>query len=212
LLETIRWAGDYFLLDLHLQRLRASADYFEFRFELEAARERLHESAGGFQKGSLYRVRLLLSRSGSISITSEPLNPSSSPASLLVCAERTDSSDVFLRHKTTWRPMYSRVFADARARGFEDALFLNEQGEVTECAIHNVMIAKDGRLVTPPLTSGLLPGIYRQHLMARHPEIQEATVTLDGIMAADRVFIFNSVRGLRTVRRIETNPGRTHGR
>jgi para-aminobenzoate synthetase / 4-amino-4-deoxychorismate lyase len=200
LLETIRWAGDYFLLDLHLQRLEASAEYFEFRFELEKAREQLHEFAGGFQKGSLYRVRLLLSRSGLISITSQPLYASSSRASLLISAERTDSSDVLLRHKTTWRPMYDRVFADARANGFEDALFLNEKGEVTECAIHNVMIAKDGRLVTPPLACGLLPGVYRQHLMARHPEIQEAAVTLDDIMAADRIFIFNSVRGLRMAR------------
>jgi branched-subunit amino acid aminotransferase/4-amino-4-deoxychorismate lyase len=37
-------------------------------------------------------------------------------------------------------------------------------------------------------------------LMARHPEIQEAAVTLDDIMAADRIFIFNSVRGLRMAR------------
>jgi para-aminobenzoate synthetase/4-amino-4-deoxychorismate lyase len=96
--------------------------------------------------------------------------------------------------------MYNRVFSDARARGFEDALFLNERGEVTECAIHNVMIAKDGRLVTPPLACGLLPGVYRRHLMARHPDVQEAVVTLDDIMSADRIFIFNSVRGLRMAR------------
>jgi para-aminobenzoate synthetase/4-amino-4-deoxychorismate lyase len=205
LIETIRWANDFFLLDAHLQRLQDSAAYFEFRFEPEDVRRRLYQVAEGFKRESCQRVRVLLSRSGAISITSEPLAVNRNPARLLVSTECTDSSDAFLRHKTTRRPVYDRVFADARARGFDDALFLNERGEVTECAIHNVMITKDKRLVTPPLACGVLPGVYRRYLLTSHPEVQEAVITLSDILAADRILIFNSVRGLRLARAIAAN-------
>jgi para-aminobenzoate synthetase/4-amino-4-deoxychorismate lyase len=100
--------------------------------------------------------------------------------------------------------MYDRVLADARAKGCDDALFLNERGEVTECAIHNVMIAKEGKLVTPPVECGLLPGVYRRYMLASHPEVQEA---LDDILSADRILVFNSVRGLRLARILENPRG-----
>ena len=180
--------------------MEASADYFGFRFERESVREQLKNFAEGLQRGLRHRVRLLLARSGVASISSEPIPVVRKPASLLVSAERTDSSEALLRHKTTWRSMYDQVLANARARGFDDALFLNERGEVTECAIHNVMIAKGGKLVTPPVECGLLPGVYRRYMLAAHPEVQEAVVTLDDILSADRIFIFNSVQGLRLAR------------
>ena len=180
--------------------MEASAEYFGMQFERESVREQLCKFAGGLQRGLRHRVRLLLERPGVASISSEPISAVTKPASLLVSAERTDSSEALLRHKTTRRSMYDRVLADARARGHDDALFLNERGEVTECAIHNVMIAKGGKLVTPPVECGLLPGVYRRYMLAAHPEVQEAIVTLDDILSADRVFICNSVRGLRRAR------------
>jgi para-aminobenzoate synthetase/4-amino-4-deoxychorismate lyase len=67
------------------------------------------------------------------------------------------------------------------------------------------MIAKDKKLVTPPLACGVLPGVYRRYLLASHPEVQEAVITLSDILAADRILIFNSVRGLRLARAIAAN-------
>ena len=200
LIETLGWANDYCLLELHLQRLQASAAYFGFRLNAGEARERLYKLAESFAKDSPRRVRLLLSKGGRISLASEPAAAASKMASLVVASERTDSSDVLLRHKTTARSLYDRTLAEARSGGFDDALFLNERGEVTECAVHNVMIATGGRLITPPVACGLLPGVYRQHLLATHPEIQEDVITLEDVMAADRIFVFNSVRGLRLAR------------
>ncbi len=205
LVETMAWDEDFFLLDLHLERMEASAAYFGFGFDRESVREQLSDFAESLQRGLRHRVRLLLGRCGVASISSEPIPVVRKPASILVSAERTDSSEVLLRHKTTWRPLYDRVLADARARGFDDALFLNERGEVTECAIHNVMIAKGGKLVTPAVECGLLPGVYRRSMLAAHPEVQEAVVTLDDILSADRILIFNSVRGLRLARIVERN-------
>jgi hypothetical protein len=82
------WAKDFFLLDLHLERTEASADYFGFRFERESVREQLYNFAKGLQRGPRHRVRLLLARSGVASISSEPIPAVRKPASLLVSAER----------------------------------------------------------------------------------------------------------------------------
>jgi para-aminobenzoate synthetase/4-amino-4-deoxychorismate lyase len=205
LIETMAWAGDFFLLDLHLDRLEASADYFGFRFDRERLRQQLNNVAQTFEPGLRYRVRLLLAQSGAASLSSQPIPAISKPASLLLSTQRTDSSDPLFLHKTTRRPLYDRVLADARARGFDDALFLNERGEVTECANHNVMIARDGKLVTPPVECGLLPGVYRRYMLAAHPEIQQAVLTLDDILSADRILVFNSVRGLRRARILTGN-------
>jgi para-aminobenzoate synthetase/4-amino-4-deoxychorismate lyase len=191
--------------------MEASADYFGFRFERESLREQLYNFAEGLQRGLRHRVRLLLARSGVTSISNEPIPLVTKPALLLVSVERTDSSDALLLHKTTRRFMYDQVLGDARARGFDDALFLNERGEVTECAIHNVMIAKGGKLVTPPVECGLLPGVYRRYMLAAHPEVEEAVVRLDDILSADRIFIFNSVRGLRPARILERDKGQQLG-
>jgi para-aminobenzoate synthetase/4-amino-4-deoxychorismate lyase len=205
LIETILWDQGYYLLNLHLDRVAASAEYFDFRFDQEAAREQLETLHRRLETGTRHRVRILLSRSGAISIASGPLSGTSHTALLMISSERTNSTDPFLRHKTTRRAMYDRVNADARARGFDDALFFNERDEVTECAIHNLMIAKDGKLVTPQVECGLLPGIYRQHLLSSHPEIREGTLTLEDLLSADSIFIFNSVRGLRLVRLVAEN-------
>ena len=197
LIETLAWEGGFEFLDLHLQRLQSSAEYFGFHCAPERIRHELDRFAADLPKESRHRVRLLLSRYGAVSIASSPLTPSRHPAALLIAPERTDSTDPFLRHKTTRRSLYDRALKDAQAAGYDDAIFLNELGQVTECAIHNIMIAKGEKLITPPLTCGLLPGIYRRHLLATHPEIQQTVLTLEDVLSADRVFIFNSVRGLR---------------
>jgi para-aminobenzoate synthetase/4-amino-4-deoxychorismate lyase len=197
LIETMAWDKDFVLLDLHLKRLQKSAEYFDFPIDPGRTRTELYQFAKGFEKGTRHRVRLLLARSGSISISSTPLSPVRNPALLLLSSTRVDSQDVFLRHKTTHRSIQDGAFAQAQTAGCDDALLLNSQGQVTECAIHNVMIAKDGKFITPPLECGLLPGVYRQHLLAMHPEIEVAAFTLEDLLAADSIFIFNSVRGLR---------------
>lgn len=204
LIETMLWDRAYLLLDLHLARLADSAAYFEFRFNAEDARARLLQFAADLHIGTQHRVRMLLARNGAISLTSEPLAPGPRSVALTIATESTDSADPFLRHKTTRRNLYDRALADARARGFDDALFLNQRGEVTECAIHNVMIFKNGKFITPPIDCGVLPGVYRCHLLNAHAEIEEAVIGLDDLLTAERVYAFNSVRGLRRVRRIQT--------
>jgi len=76
-------------------------------------------------------------------------------------------------------------------------LFLNLRGEVTEGAISNVFIEKDGGWSTPPVECGLLAGVYRRHLLETRPEIEERVLTLDDLQGADSIYLTNAVRGLR---------------
>jgi len=114
---------------------------------------------------------------------------------------RTDSGDVFLRHKTTRRALYESEFTRVRSEGYDEVLFLNERGELTEGAISNLFLRRNGRLLTPPLSSGVLPGVLRHHILATDPTAEEKVLSLDDLYAADAVFLGNSVRGLRKLTR-----------
>lgn len=206
LIETLLWEGHFPFLELHLERLGASAAYFGFRLDLDAVRQRLMEHANSFAAGEVSRVRLTLARSGDVSVESQPLERTAAPASLLLSRVRTDSQDRFLRHKTTHRAVYDLAHREARAGGFDDALFVNERGEVTECSIYNVLIEKDGIAITPPVECGVLPGVYRRHLLESRPEVRQERLTMADLLAADRILIFNSVRGMRAVGAVYEHP------
>jgi para-aminobenzoate synthetase/4-amino-4-deoxychorismate lyase len=100
-------------------------------------------------------------------------------------------------HKTTHRPLYAEALKVATQAGFDDMIFLNLRGQVTEGAIHNIFIEKDGRLFTPPIECGLLAGVQRRHILETHPSAQERILSLEDMRQADAVYLTNAVRGLR---------------
>ena len=199
LIETMLWDEAYALLELHLDRLTASAEYFDFHCDREEVSGSLLNYASSLAIGTPHKVRLLLDSSGVIQLTSSPVEKSRELLSITLSQARVSSGDVYLRHKTTNRALYDRAYSEAVAGRFDDALFLNERGEIAEGAIHNVFVDKDGRLLTPPLSAGVLPGVYRRHMLQTYPDAAEQTLTLDDIRSADGVYLCNSVRGLRQV-------------
>ncbi|HEV7552706.1 MAG TPA: aminotransferase class IV, partial [Candidatus Angelobacter sp.] len=82
----------------------------------------------------------------------------------------------------------------------DDALFFNERDELTEGAIHNVFLLKDGVWLTPAPQCGLLPGTYRAEFLAKHPEVREMILLRDDLLQADAVFLCNSLRGMYEVK------------
>ena len=200
LIETMLWDGSYSLLDLHLDRLEDSAEYFDFACDRAAVRAALEEHARQFAEGSPRKVRLLLDAEGKLEITSEVLtlrDDSNRIARVRIAPQRTDPADAMLYHKTSHRPLYAPAFEQAVRDGFDDVLFLNQRGEVTEGAISNVFVEKDGRWSTPPVESGLLAGVFRRHLLATRNEIEERVLFLNDLRQADGVYLANAVRGLR---------------
>ena len=193
LLETLRWQGGaYVLMDRHLDRLMASADYFGFAVSRDVVQGAL--LAHGQQKPEgAWRVRLRLPPDGTPQIESAALEPLP-PGPLPVALAKTPVSraDTFLCHKTTQRVVYE---AHRKSHpGCDDVLLWNEDGELTEFTIGNLVIEQGGRLWTPPRACGLLDGTQRAELLAQGC-LQERVLRREDLESASRVWLINSVRG-----------------
>jgi para-aminobenzoate synthetase/4-amino-4-deoxychorismate lyase len=198
IIETMRWEETYRLLDEHLERLRASAEYFGFRCDASCIRRDLVQLTSHFD-GRPQRVRLLLAQNGTLELEHRHLDIA--PLGRVRLSERTVlSTDRFLYHKTTHRKMYDEELAGAKSAQCDDVLFFNERGELTEGAIHNVFVVAGGLWRTPAIGCGLLPGTYRAHVLRDFPNSREDTLTLDDLTRADAVYLCNSVRGMFPVR------------
>ncbi len=198
LIETMLWDGGYPFLDMHLLRLCASAGYFEFPLAPDDLRSQLITLAEKFVHGTPHRVRLTIDAEGRASFSFTPLRDDPLPGNgrIVLSPHHTHSTDVFLHHKTTCRTLYDEEFARARRSGFAEVIFRNEHGEVTEGAISNIFIERQGRLFTPPVSAGPLNGIYRRHLLTHRPDISERTLLPQDILTADAVYCCNAVRGM----------------
>ncbi len=199
LIESLLWQGDYPLLALHLDRLADSASYFGFTFDRNTAESQLIAHAAQLRVSTPHKVRLLLDESGATTISSEPISlsvPTDPPLRVTLSSERVDSRDPMLFHKTTQRPLYTYALHAAQQAGFNEVLFLNERGEVSEGAISNIFIERNGILLTPPVECGLLAGVYRRHLLAARASTREQVLTLDDLKNADELYLANAVRGL----------------
>ena len=172
LVETLLWDGSYPLIELHLGRLADSAAYFGFPCERWEVRAALLAEEASFPDRRPRKVRLLLSPDGALQIANEILPEKSAiskPLRVALSPHRVDPLDPMLFHKTTHRPLYIEAFAAAIAAGYDEVLFLNDRGEVTECSNHNTFIESAGRLITPPTECGLIPGVHRQLILQTHP-------------------------------------------
>lgn len=190
LIETMAFdpANGIARLEAHLERMKASAAALEFEFDRHAARNTLH--AVTFHQEQPAKVRMMLSKTGALAIELEPI-----PAQLIepikckLVPMQADKSDYRLHHKTSDRRVYE---ADGLSDG-EHAIFVDADGFVTEGAIWNVFVERDGKLLTPPLSRGVLPGVLRAELL----ESGEAVET--DLTAADLdsgLLVGNSLRGL----------------
>jgi para-aminobenzoate synthetase / 4-amino-4-deoxychorismate lyase len=185
---------------LHLDRLVDSAEYFDFPCERETICAALEEYARRFRDKGARKVRLLLDCNGGVTIADELLQAGGDPermGRIRIAQDRTDAADPMLFHKTTHRPLYAAAFQAAVRDGFDDVLFLNLRDEVTEGAISNLFVEKDGRWFTPPIECGLLAGVYRRHLLETRAEIEEKVLSVDDLLNADGIYLANAVRGLR---------------
>ncbi len=199
LVETLRWepGRGFLLLDRHLRRLSASAAALGFNCPTEQLDRQLHAAVTG--EVHLCKVRLLLTADGTATIACEPLprpSPQPPPTRVALALKVIDRNEPLLYHKTTWRPWYEEVAE--QHPGCIDVLFCNAQDEVTEGTIHNLVVEKSGRLITPPVSCGLLPGTLREELLERGILVEE-TVTREELLAARRLWLINSVRGWRRV-------------
>lgn len=174
----------------HLERLGRSAEHFGFPADGIGVLQTLEALARANPRGR-HKLRLMLSRSGALRAEAVPISGGRTRVRLGFAAAGVDSADELLAHKTTRRAVYERALASRP--DCDDVLLLNERGEVTESSRANLVLRLEGELVTPPLSCGLLPGVFRQRLL-EYGIVRERVLVPADVLRAERVWLVNSVR------------------
>lgn len=191
LLETMLLEnGEFFLLDRHLARLTDSANFFGFKFLTEELTATLQRLAAEHSNGC-WKVRLLLSKAGRFEL--EVLEPKidSRIRRAKLAADALDSSNIMLFHKTTDRSAFNSSLQFLN--DYDEVVFFNERGEVTESVNANVVLSADDQMWTPSIDSGLLAGTFREQLLWEGV-IKERVIRVEELVKAREFFLINSVQ------------------
>ena len=172
----------------HLERLRTASRYFAFPFDSEDLIQKIEKECQTCDANQEYRLRISLSKSGEIELIRqilEPLSPTFCHAQL--CLQEANLQQAFTYFKTTYRPYLNL--------GEQEIIYYNKSGELLETSIGNLVLKISGKLYTPPIRLGILPGIYRQHLLETG-QVEEKVLTLKDLVQAEVIYGCNAVRGL----------------
>lgn len=197
LIETMLWeSGSHGIkwIEFHLDRLEDSARQLGFSFNRTVVKNEIEASTSHLGPGHLFRIRLLLAADGRVDINKSPFEMPKAPLRVGLSKSRTSSNFPLFRHKTTHRSIYDRGRLEAGAQNVFDVLFTNERGEVTEGSITNVFACIDDAWFTPPLTSGLLPGVGRRVFMLKHRAC-ERILTPKDLRSAKKLCLTNALIG-----------------
>jgi len=205
LLETFWWEQSHPnpLLPLHYRRLLSSARYFRFQIpdvlKNFSRWKRFLAAELSSAECRLLRVRVCCRPEGTLGVQKEPLLELGWPPPIRIGLKRRATPvNLYHFHKTTLRQEYDTERRRAEELGLTEIAFFNEKGELLEGAISNIFLEQQGRLYTPPLRLGILPGVLREHLL-RTKKAQEKRLTLENLQRGT-LYIGNSLRGLAEVK------------
>lgn len=190
-IETMRAEADgrIALWPLHRDRLRRGCAVVGFPLD-EA---RVQAALDGLPRGQVLRLRLTVNAAGTVGAVHQPLLPNPTFWRVAISSLRLDSADPWLRIKSSHRPVHDRARA-ALPCGVDEAILLNERGEVCEGTITSLFLRRGGRLLTPPLACGLLPGVLRESLVGSG-QAEEARL-LPADLKTGEILMGNALRGL----------------
>ena len=222
--ETMRtYGGVPFLLDRHLRRLRNSAALialplpFTDRELSDRIEETVAHAASQAEQPTEWYVRLLITR-GVGELSYDPaacptpsviliVKPQADlPAELYAAGVKTIISSIVRNHPDTVAPMIKSnnllncalAMQEGLKRGAYEVIMRNYKGELAECALTNLFIVKEGEVLTPPLSAGLLPGITREFVLelARDIRVPAREVSLrdPDLFGADEAFLTGTTR------------------
>ncbi|MDN3427313.1 aminodeoxychorismate synthase component I [Microbacterium sp. APC 3898] len=193
LLESLKLEnGKYPLLDYHLARLQDSANYFHFPGNIQQAESELMKLAEKNPQG-IYKVRLLQNKAGKLELEAQETAAIGQPVKGALAFYAVDSKNPFLFHKTTHREVYNKA-SEGLPKDVFSVLLWNEKQQLTEFTIGNLVLEKNGRFFTPPVSCGLLAGTFRQQLLDQQ-RIEEKILGKKDLETCDAIWLINSVRG-----------------
>ena len=141
------------------------------------------------------RVRIT-AKAGKLVSQTTPYVALDAPATLALSRYPLTKQMQETRFKTTARDFYDGERARVRAlTQADEVIFLNADDELCEGSFTSLFIEKDGQLLTPALSCGLLAGVLRQELVETRQAV-ESRLNLIDIKTAEKIFIGNSLRGL----------------
>lgn len=189
----------FFLLSLHLKRLRESSKYFDFKYDEDKIVHSL-KNLKKYLDNNYYKVRLLLSKDGSLKLQTQLLKNfefcCKTPVKIKMSNILIDEENIFLYHKTTNRKIYNKEYNKYTKLGYFDVLFINTKKELTETSRCNVFLKIDGKFFSPPTKSGLLAGVFRSFILKKN-SIFNKKLYVEDLMRAQAIYITNSVIGIR---------------
>jgi len=182
-----------FLLKEHLSRLEKAADFFLFNYNEKEIKKRLNILIDSLDYGK-YKVKVIINKWGNIKIEYQDIVEELNNIKVVISEKRVNSRDKFQYFKTTNRELYNKELLKYEKNGYDEVIFLNENDVITEGTYTNIFIVKQEEIITPPISAGILNGIYRKQLLKNNKEIKEQNITIDDIKQAQEVFVCNSVR------------------
>ncbi len=227
--ETLRTYGRRpFLFDRHMRRMRRSAALLALELPLSDAEllACVDRTLAAAEEVDEAYIRILVTRGvGELSyapaVCPEPtlviiVKPLVlPPEAWFTDGIRLSTVSVRRNHPQALNPMIKSnnllnnalAMQEALRLGADEALMLNQAGEVVECSQSNVFIVKDGVTLTPPLSAGLLPGVTREFVLEladeAGTEAREARIRPEDVTAADEVFITGTTRDVMPVREVD---------
>ncbi|UAL09715.1 aminotransferase class IV [Caulobacter segnis] len=211
--------GDLPHLVAHLDRMAAGCVVLGLPFD-RAEAQRLARAAA--PAAGRFAVRLTLTAGSGgrgldrpaapaprLFATAAPSAPATTPASLIVATTRRNEGSPASRLKTLSYLDNVLARAEAREAGADEAVMLNNRGEVACAGAANLFWISEGRLFTPRLDCGALAGITRARVLASRL-VEEVMVGIEALEAADAIFLTNSLIGMRPVSRLGARPLAPH--
>lgn len=180
----------------HIRRMKSSAHYFGFPFSQMSLEKTLIRIKQQLNPENSYLVRISLNKYGEFHWSEKLLSVAAPNSNILyLSSSPVNSRNIFLYHKTSYRPWFKEAMGFIGDNKCFDVLFFNTKREITEGARSTIFIEKKGVLYTPPISCGLLPGILRKNLL-RRKKCQEKILSIDDLKSANKVYCGNSVRGM----------------
>lgn len=220
--ETLRtFDGDPFLLKEHLKRLKLAGRQVKIKIPAVLETDVLKLIKANKTTKEL-SIRITISRGEDPS--DYQLKTNLKPTVLITC-KKLDTKSINKNQKTgikvltETRPSLSvagvkstnllnMILAkhSSKGRGYNDIVCLNEGGYITESLTGNIFLVKKGLIFTPPLTTGILPGVTREYLIKKLTKnglkVQEKQIKLSNLLTCDEIFITNSIQGIVPVTKV----------
>ncbi len=210
-------AGRPLLLDAHLARLQRTCAYFGIDVDADMLDRELRERAAAPETASgRWAMKLTVTPENRlITVRPNPYGPVSYERgfSLVTSAVRRNEGSPLTAMKTLCYADCILAKRSARKAGFDEPVMFNNRGELAEGAATNLFLVLDGRVLTPPVESGLLPGVARAWVLEQGAA-EEAVLCSEDLTRCEEAFVTNSLMGVMPVCAIDGRrlPSREHAR